>query len=59
MVGVLEDPKSLFGTVGYHRPVAYTVINGEVVVRDGRLVKIDEDLVVVKAQALVEKLNNR
>ncbi len=59
MVGALEDPKSLFGTVGYHRPVAYTVINGEVVVRDGRLVKIDEDLVVVKAQALVEKLNNR
>ena len=49
----------MFGTVGYHRPVAYTVINGEVVVRDGRLVKIDEDLVVVKAQALVEKLNNR
>ena len=58
MVGVLEDPKSLFGTVGYHRPVDYTMINGEVVVREGKLVKIDEDVVVDKAQGLVERLLN-
>lgn len=56
MVGVTEDPKSLFGTVGYHRPVDYTIIGGEVVVREGKLVKIDEDKVVEKAQGLVRKL---
>lgn len=56
MVGVLEDPKSLFGTVGYGKPVDYTIVNGEVVVRDGKLVKIDEDKVAEKAQSLVDDL---
>lgn len=56
MVGVTEDPKSIFSIVGYNMPVDYTIINGEVVVRNGKLVKIDEDRVIEKAQGLVRKL---
>jgi cytosine/adenosine deaminase-related metal-dependent hydrolase len=55
-VGAQFDPKSLLGTVGVFRPVAYTIINGKVVVRDGRLCRIDEEKVAAEATALVNKL---
>lgn len=55
-VGTQYDPKSLLGTVGVTCEVAYTVINGKVVVKDGDLVGIDEELVTAKANEEVEKL---
>ncbi|MBP2636606.1 MAG: atzB [Firmicutes bacterium] len=55
-VGAQFDPKSLLGTVGVFRPVAYTIINGKVVVRDGKLCHIDEEKVAAEANSLVNKL---
>ena len=43
MVGADLDPKSLLGTVGWKGPVDYTVVNGRVTVRQGRLVTLDEE----------------
>lgn len=56
LVGTHYDPKSLLATVGLHRPVDYTVINGKVVVRKGELTTIDEEKVTAKANSLVESL---
>lgn len=55
-VGTQFDPKSLLGTVGVFRPVAYTIINGRVVVKDGKLCHIDEEKIAVEANQLVHKL---
>ncbi len=41
----------MLGTVGYKGKTAYTIVNGKVVVKDGRLVNIDEDELVEKANA--------
>lgn len=43
LVGAMVDPKSVLATVGLKGAVDYTVINGKVVVRNGRLVTIDEE----------------
>ena len=43
LAGALDDPKSLFGTVGLRGPVDYTIVHGRVVVRDGRLAALDEE----------------
>lgn len=59
LVGVLEDPKSIFGTVGFSRPVDYTIVNGKIVVEDGNLVTIDENKIVTKANVSVLKLLNQ
>lgn len=53
LVGADLDPKSLLGTVGWKGAVDYTVVNGKVVVRQGRLVTIDEQQQAEKAAALV------
>ena len=37
-----EDPKDLFGTVGYHKPCDIVFVNGVCTVRDGLLTGIDE-----------------
>lgn len=55
-VGAHFDPKSLLGTVGASRPAAYTLVNGKVVVKDGRLCTVDEEQIAAKANALVSKL---
>ncbi len=49
LVGTLSDPKSLLSTVGYKGNVAVTVVNGEIVVEDGRLTKVDEDRLIAEA----------
>lgn len=55
LVGTHMDPKSLLGTVGYKGAVDYTVVNGRVVVRQGRLVSIEEEKETRKADALVRE----
>ena len=42
LAGALDDPRSLFGTVGLRGPVDYTIVHGRVVVQDGRLAALDE-----------------
>ena len=43
MVGTHIDPKSLLGTVGWKGAVDYTIVNGKVTVRNGKLTMIDEE----------------
>lgn len=42
MLCAVDDPKSLFGTVGYHKPCDLVFVNGELTVKDGRLLGVDE-----------------
>lgn len=49
LVGAFEDPKSIFGTIGYKNSVDYTIVNGKIVVENGRLKNVDEDLIAEKA----------
>ena len=44
LVGADLDPKSLLGTVGWKGPVDYTVVNGKVTVRSGKLVNLKSGL---------------
>ncbi|OOB77341.1 MAG: 8-oxoguanine deaminase [Epulopiscium sp. Nuni2H_MBin003] len=52
-VGTQFDPKSLLGTVGWKKAVDYTVVNGRVVVRKGKLVNVDEEKESKQANTLV------
>ena len=58
LVGAQFDPASALCTVGLKGSVDYTVVNGRIVVRDGRLVNVDEDRIVEKANAAVENYIN-
>lgn len=53
LTGALLDPKSLLGTVGWKGAVDYTVVNGRVVVCQGRLTAVDEDEQTRKAHKAV------
>jgi len=53
--GALYDPQSILSTVGFKGSVDYTIVAGEVVVRHGRLVRIDEEKVASDGNALVQK----
>ncbi|WP_105614984.1 8-oxoguanine deaminase [Vallitalea okinawensis] len=50
-VGTELDPTSLICTVGIKHPVDYTIINGEVIVKDGYLTRIDEEKIAAEAKA--------
>lgn len=52
LVGTLQDPKSLLGTVGFSGAVDYTVVAGKVVVDEGHLVNLDEGTFVEEANQL-------
>jgi cytosine/adenosine deaminase-related metal-dependent hydrolase len=56
LVGTLYDPKSVLGTVGFKGAVDYTVVAGNVVVRDGKLVNVDENQIIKEANIAVQKL---
>ncbi len=49
-VGAYDDPVAMLATVGYKKPVDLTMVNGKIVVRNGKLVDMDE-------RALAEKCN--
>lgn len=49
LVGAGYDPRSVLATVGLRGPVNLTVVNGRVVVREGRLVTVDEERVAFEA----------
>ena len=51
LVGACYDPKSVLATVGVRGPVDYTVVNGKITVREGRLACIDEEKLARDAQA--------
>lgn len=57
-IGTQFDPKSLLGTVGVKGNVDYTVVNGNIVVREGKLVNIEEEMIIEKANKLVETYIN-
>ena len=56
-VGVGQDPGSFLGTVGCCKPAKSVVVAGREVVRDGRLLGIDEEETARKAQACAGRLN--
>lgn len=56
LLGAHLDPMSIFGTVGCHAPVDYTVVNGRITVRDGRLLHVDEARIQREGRAKIEKL---
>jgi cytosine/adenosine deaminase-related metal-dependent hydrolase len=59
LVGALLDPASFLATVGYHRPVDVTVINGRIVFQDGRLTGVDEEAVMEMANREVERAREK
>lgn len=52
-VGACFDPKSIITNVGINRPVAYTIVNGQIVAKDGELCRVDEPAVVHTSHKLV------
>lgn len=56
LTGAGLDPMSVFGTVGYHRPVDYTIVNGRVTVKNGNLVGVDEGRAYFEGEAAVKRL---
>ena len=55
LVGACYDPKSVLATVGVRGPVDYTVVNGKITVREGRLARIDEEATAREARMVCEK----
>ena len=50
LVGALDDPGALLAVVGYKGSVARTVVAGRTVMKDGRLVGIDEEKIAAEAE---------
>ena len=50
LVGGEYSPADVLATVGLRGPVDYTVVSGKVVVKEGRLVTIDEEKVAEEAR---------
>ncbi len=55
-VGTQFDPKSILGTVEIKGNVDYTIVSGEIVVKEGKLINIDEEKITYEANKLVERL---
>ena len=51
LVGACYDPQSVLATVGVRGAVDYTVVNGKITVREGRLACIDEERTARAAQS--------
>ena len=55
LVGACYDPKAVLATVGVRGPVDYTVVNGRITVREGRLARIDEEATAREARTVCAK----
>ena len=55
LIGAMYDPKSVLCTVGLSGGVDYTVVNGQVTVKDRRLIGIDEEKLYIRAKCKLEK----
>ena len=51
--------KSVLATVGVRGPVDYTVVNGKITVREGRLACIDEEKLARDAQAKMHGVSGK
>lgn len=54
--GSLSDPLAALVFAGYDHGAAYTIVNGTVVVDQGRLVGVEEETLVEKANAAAQRL---
>ena len=59
LVGATYDPKNVLATVGVRGAVDYTIINGRVAVRQGRLAGLDEEKLAAESRRACEKYLNR
>lgn len=57
-VGTSKDPAALLATVGVNHPVDYTIINGKVIVENGKIKTINESKIVKDANSKFEKFIN-
>ena len=55
LVGADLDPKAMLGAVGFKGAVDYTVVNGRVTVRQGRLVGVDEEKAYLEADRTMRR----
>ncbi|MFT5874256.1 MAG: cytosine/adenosine deaminase-related metal-dependent hydrolase [Clostridium sp.] len=58
LIGADFDPKSLLSTVGFKGTVDYTIVNGVIIVKNGKLVTIDEEKIYYESDAVVKKFND-
>lgn len=58
MIGAQFDLRSVLCTVGLKGSVDYTVVDGKVVVREGRLVQVEEETLIEKANQSVTRYLN-
>ena len=59
MIVTLQDVAAMPATVGFKGSVDYTLVNGRVVVKDGRLVNVDEDKLVREGNRSVQAYLNK
>ncbi|MGH4117261.1 8-oxoguanine deaminase [Clostridium sp.] len=57
LIGADLDPKSFLGTVGFKGNVDYTIVNGVIAVKDGKLVNIDEEKIYYEGNIVAKKFN--
>jgi cytosine/adenosine deaminase-related metal-dependent hydrolase len=57
--GALEDPLAAVVFTGIGQRVHTSIVNGEIVVRDGRLVRVDEAEIARNAQAISSAMLRR
>lgn len=46
----IDDPKNLFGNIGYHKPCDLVFVNGKCTVQDGKIVNLDEETLLRLSQ---------
>ena len=59
LAGAEYSPADVLATVGLRGPVDYTVVEGRIVVKEGRLVRVDEGWVAERARAVCKAYLSR